>query len=137
MSLLVEVKGLVPHDPRRAVKGGQYRGGVDVVTTAGAEVRAPFDAKIPHVYKDKTRCAGPHVPAPAGLSQFTLCEEQMVPKGHSGDLTRTSTHRRLFLAHIVPVPGLARHVKKGDLLGHTDGLHVAGNRPGLVEEVLA
>ena len=131
----VKAKKLVFHDPAKAVKGGQFKGGVDVTTAMRATVRAPFAGKIPHVYLDKTCCDGPKTPAPAGSFQFSLSEEAMVPKGHSGEPTRTLTGRRAFFARIVPSPGLGRHVQEGDVLGTVfeDSLHVNANKDGMLE----
>jgi len=116
----------VRHDKK--VKGGQFKAGVDI-RALRKDVRAPFDAKIPHVYHDKTQCGNPS----PGSVQFTLGEEKLNAKGD-----RQLTGRRVFIAHINPVPYLPRHVKEGDVLGEISGavLHVSANHPELLDEVI-
>jgi len=115
----------VRHDKK--VKGGQFKAGVDI-HAPGKAVRAPFDAKIPHVYLDKTKCGNPG----PGSVQFTLGEEKLNAKGD-----RQLTGRRVFVAHIAAAPYLLRHVKEGDVLGTVSGdvLHVSANHPDLIDEV--
>lgn len=116
----------VRHDKK--VRGGQFKAGVDV-KASGKMVRSPFDAKIPHVYKDKTKCGNPSFAA----SQFTLGEETLNAKGD-----RHLTGRRVFVAHVVAATDWTRHVKEGDVLGYVSGdvLHVSSNHPDLLDEVI-
>jgi len=121
----------VRHDKK--VKGGQFKAGVDI-RALRKDVRAPFDAKIPHVYHDKTQCGNPS----PGSVQFTLGEEKLNAKGD-----RQLTGRRVFVAHVEYIDfaatfGQRRHVKEGDLLGTVSGdvLHVSANHPELLDEVI-
>jgi len=116
----------VRHDKK--VKGGQFKAGVDI-HAPGKAVRAPFNAKIPHVYFDKTKCGNPSLDA----SQFTLGEETLNAKGD-----RHLTGRRVFVAHLMCPTGPPRHIKAGDLLGYVSGdvLHVSANHPELLDEVI-
>lgn len=120
----------VGHPPKYKPKGASFKGGYDLLAPAGSEVRAPFDAKIPHVYRDKTQDGSPE----SGSVQITLGEEVRNAKGdpHLAGF-------RVFVAHFVPVMfGPPRHVKAGDLLGHLSGnaLHVSANRPDRLDTLI-
>ncbi len=122
------------HDTK--VKGSSFKTSADI-EGAGKVVHSPFAGKVAHVYKDKTRCGNPGLDS----CQIILSEEVMVPKGHSGDLTRKLTGRRIALAHFVPVSGLSkdplRHIQEGTVLGIVSGdtLHVAVNKPEMLSEL--
>jgi hypothetical protein len=123
--LLTDPAEVTPHV--RKVKGGQFKTSADL-KAPDAVVRAPFDAKIAHVYHDKTRCGNPG----ADSNQFTMRQEYVNAKGD-----RKFTGWAVALAHLVATPGLGRHVKEGDVLGHVSGdvLHAASNKPDRLSEL--
>ncbi len=104
----------VRHDGR--VKGSAFKTSADIQNVAGKVVRSPVMGKVAHVHKDKTKCGNPG----EGSCQIIISEEVMVPEGHSGDLTRKLTGRRVAIAHFVSVTGLSkdplRHIHEGQAL---------------------
>jgi hypothetical protein len=127
---------VLSHDPKHSVKGGQFKGGYDLLLPGG-HVLAPFFGKIAHVYPDKTvgrdgnRCT---VPVAPGWAQFTISEETIV----RGD--RHPTGFRLFLAHLVPLAGLvekSHHVVEEQTLGWVERiLHVSSNHDDRLRALL-
>ena len=109
------------------VKGSPFKTAANIYAP-GKIVFAPFDAKIPHVYKDKTKCGNPG----PGSAQFVLGREELNAKGD-----RHLTKDRMAVAHIVPVANLPRHVKKDAPLGTVSGdtLHISTNSPELMDAV--
>ena len=108
------------------VKGSQFKFSADVYAS-GAEVKAPFDGKIAHVYQDKTKCDGATL-----SSQFTLRETYINAKGD-----RHFTGKAIALAHIT-TEQVPRHVTEGQSLGYVTGsfLHVSSKAAETLLEVL-
>lgn len=123
------------HDKR--VKGSSFKTAADVAAK-GKVVHSPVAGKIAHVYKDKTKCGNPGEDS----CQIIISEEVYIPQGHSGQLTRKLTGRRVALAHFVPVAGLGKdplvHVAEGTVLGTVSGdvLHVAVNKPEMLDDLI-
>jgi hypothetical protein len=126
-----------PHDPARAVKGGQFRGGYDCYAP-GAEIRSWITGKIAHTARDKTRCDGTKTIA-VGLVQFIIRETIIV----DGD--RHFTGFNIFVAKLDPIPEMAapgpakeyRHVEEGVLLGHVRNfIHLASKQDDRLRKLL-
>jgi len=131
MQIPIKAKSVTRNDPKHAPKGGQFgKRSAWLKTEMQAEVRSPFDGKIAHIAKDKTHL-DPKTPPPAGSFQFTIRKEIIV----KGD--RHLIDEGVAIARFVPVAGIGRHVKEGDLLGHVfeDEAYVAASKDGILEEL--
>lgn len=119
------------HDPKRSVKGGQFKGGYDLLV-GDHQIHALISGKIAHVYPDRTRCQIDRVLV--GLSQFTINEEIIV----KGD--RHLTGFRIFHAHVAVLEGIGkgdrRHVPEGLLLGMGSLVHLSSTRPERLKGLL-
>lgn len=123
-----------PHDPLKAVRGGQFRGGYDVFAP-GAQLLSPIQGKIAHVYRYKTQCLGAKILAAGGLSQFTISEETI-----DEDHDRHLTGFRIFVARVGVLPEIGhtiRHVPEDLTIGWVeDWAHFSSNQDARLRQIL-